>query len=40
MKVTMTKAPGKASKIDFKVFRHFMVDPSAYVYDGVAVYKS
>ena len=34
----MMKATGTANKIDLKVFRHLLVDPSEYVYDGVAVY--
>ena len=38
VKVSMMKATGKANKIDLKVFRHFLVDPSEYVYDGAAVY--
>ena len=38
VKVSMMKAIGKANKIDLKVFRHLLVDPSEYVYDGVAVY--
>ena len=38
VKVSMMKATGKANKIDLKVFRHFLVDPSEYVYGGIAVY--
>ena len=38
VKVSMMKATGTANKSDLKVCRHFMVDPSKYVYDGVAVY--
>ena len=38
VKVSMMKAIGKANKIDLKAFRHFLVDPSEYVYDGAAVY--
>ena len=37
-KVSMMKATGTANTIDVKVFRHFMVDPSEYVYDSVVVY--
>ena len=40
VKVSMMKATGKANKIDLKVFRHFMVDPSAYVCNGVADYEN
>ena len=39
LKVSMMKATGKANKIDLKTFRHFLVDPSKYVYDGIAVYR-
>ena len=40
--IDMMKATGKANKIDLKVFRYFLVDPSEYVYDahGVAVYEN
>ena len=38
VKVSMMQATGKANKIDLKAFRHFLVDPSEYVYDGAAVY--
>ena len=38
VKVSMMKATGKTNKIDLKVFRHFLVDPSEYVYGGIAVY--
>ena len=33
----MMKATGTATKIDLKVFRHFMVHPSEDIYDGAAV---
>ena len=35
VKVCMMKATGKENKIELKVFRHFMVDPSDYVSDGI-----
>ena len=38
VKVSMMKATGKANKIDLKVLHHFLVDPSEYVYGGIAVY--
>ena len=40
VKVCMMKATGKENKIELKVFRHFMVDPSDYVSDGILVYKN
>ena len=40
VKVSMMKATGKANKIDLKVFRHFMVDPSEYVCNSVVDYEN
>ena len=40
MIVSTMKATGTANKIDLRLFRHFMVDPSEYGYDGVAVYEN
>ena len=37
VKVSIMQATGTANTIYLRVFRHFMVDPSEYVYDGVAV---
>ena len=34
VKVSMMKATGKTNKIDLKVFRHFLVDPSEYAVYG------
>ena len=40
VKVCMMKATGEENKIDLKVFRHFLVDPSEYVSDGIVVYEN
>ena len=40
VKVCMMKATGKENKIELKVFRHFMIDPSDCVSDGILVYKN
>ena len=40
VKVTAMKATGKENKIELKVFRHFMVDPTDCVSDGIVVYDN
>ena len=40
VKVCMMKATGEENKIDLKVFRHFLVNPSEYVSDGIVVFKN